>query len=203
MIAVINYGVGNIGSVLNMFKRIGTADVIFTDREDEIEKADKILLPGVGAFDRGMEHLEQSGLIPVLQKCALEDKKPFLGICLGMQLLTRGSEEGSRPGLGFIDADTVAFSFPEGSPYKVPHMGWNNVKARKENPLLDPAAEHRFYFVHSYYVRCRQPEDILATAWYGAEFTCAIQRGNILATQFHPEKSHKYGMKLLQNFSSL
>ncbi|WP_118974022.1 imidazole glycerol phosphate synthase subunit HisH [Taibaiella koreensis] len=203
MIAIIDYGVGNIGSVINMFKRIGVKDVVFTRQEQEIAQADKILLPGVGAFDRGMECLGNSGLIPILRKCALEDKKPFLGICLGMQLLTKGSEEGQKPGLGFIDAETVNFSFPPGSPYKIPHMGWNTVTVHKPNPLLDGSEEQRFYFVHSYYVHCNQAEDIMGTTDYGSAFTCAIQKDNIFATQFHPEKSHKYGMKLLQNFSSL
>lgn len=203
MIAVIDYGVGNIGSVMNMFRKIGTTDVIFTSDEKIIRKADKLLLPGVGAFDRGMQSLKDSGLVPLLKESVLEEKKPLLGICLGMQLLTKGSEEGQLEGLGLIDADTVAFSFPQGSPYKVPHMGWNQVKVEKENPLLAEEDVARFYFVHSYYVKCHNPSDILGTTTYGIPFTCAVQHGNIMGTQFHPEKSHRYGMQLLKKFALL
>lgn len=203
MIAIVNYGIGNIGSILNMFKRIGETDVIYTSDKDEIGKADKIILPGVGAFDRGIEMLEHSGLITTLKDCALIDKKPFLGICLGMQLLTRSSEEGIKKGLGLIDAETIAFSFPEHSTLKIPHMGWNWVTAQKENPLMDNSERNRFYFVHSYYVRCNNAEDVLATTEYGSTFTCAFQHNNIFGTQFHPEKSHRFGLQLLKKFATL
>lgn len=203
MIAIVNYGIGNIGSILNMFKKLGSSEVIFTKDKDLLLRADKILLPGVGSFDKGMQNLEDSGLIPTLTKCAFEDKKPFLGICLGMQLLTKRSDEGKLPGLGWIDAETLAFNFPASANLKIPHMGWDYLKVVKENPLLDPSETPRFYFVHSYYVKCNQEKDILAQSYYGHPFTCAIQHNNIFATQFHPEKSHKFGMKLLQNFSNL
>nr|WP_068892646.1 imidazole glycerol phosphate synthase subunit HisH [Pedobacter panaciterrae] len=201
MIAVIDYGIGNIGSVLNMFKKIGVKDVCFTGKEEDIKAADKILLPGVGSFDRGMDSLKRSGLIPVLKDFALVDKKPILGICLGMQLLTSRSDEGQSNGLGFINGETLAFSFPKESNLKIPHMGWNEVMVEKENTLIPYGTSSRFYFVHSYYVKCHNDADILATANYGINFTCAFQCDNIFGTQFHPEKSHKFGMQVLKNFS--
>lgn len=203
MIAIVDYGVGNIGSIVNMFKRLGKENVVFTNCEKEIRKADKLLLPGVGAYDRGMKCLNNSGLIPIIESAVFTDKKPLLGICLGMQLLTKGSEEGILPGLGFIDAETVSFSFPENSYNKVPHMGWNTVNVQKKNPIIDEAIEERFYFVHSYHVQCNNPADILANTVYGIPFTSAIQHDNIFATQFHPEKSHKFGMNLLKKFAEL
>lgn len=203
MIAIIDYGMGNIASILNMFKRIGNRDVLLTKDADQILKADKILLPGVGAFDNGMKNLNESGLIPLLNKKALEDKVPVLGICLGMQLLTRGSEEGIEKGLGWIAADTKKFIFPESSELKIPHMGWNYISVKKQSPLISPEDKKKFYFVHSYYVKCDDPQDVLATCDYGFEFDCMVQNNNIFGAQFHPEKSHKFGMELFENFSKL
>lgn len=202
MIVVIDYGMGNIASILNMFKRIGEREVTLSGNAAVIEKADKILLPGVGSFDNGMKNLKVSGLLPVLNKKALVDKVPVLGICLGMQLLTRRSDEGVEPGLGWIDADTKKFSF-DTSDIKIPHMGWNYIRVQKESPLLAKGASKKFYFVHSYYVSCDKQEDVLAVARYGIDFTCMVQKDNIYGAQFHPEKSHKFGMELLENFAKI
>jgi glutamine amidotransferase len=203
MIAVIDYGMGNIASILNMFKRIGNREVVLTRDANEIAKADKILLPGVGAFDNGMKNLQQSALIPLLNKKALEDKVPVLGICLGMQLLTRGSEEGVEKGLGWIAADTKKFNFPEQSGLKIPHMGWNYIHVKKQSPLIGQAPGKKFYFVHSFYIQCDQQHDVLATCDYGKVFDCMVQHENIFGAQFHPEKSHKFGMELFENFSKI
>jgi imidazole glycerol-phosphate synthase subunit HisH len=202
MIAVVDYGMGNIASILNMFKRIGNRDVLLTREPEQILKADKILLPGVGAFDNGMINLRNSGLIPYLNKKAFEEKVPVLGICLGMQLLTRQSEEGTEKGLGWIEADTKKFIFPDGSTLKIPHMGWNYISIKKQSSLIS-AGRKKFYFVHSYYVKCDHPEHVIATCDYGFEFDCMIQKENIFGAQFHPEKSHKFGMELFENFSKL
>ncbi|HYG52192.1 MAG TPA: imidazole glycerol phosphate synthase subunit HisH [Flavobacteriales bacterium] len=202
MIAVIDYGMGNIASILNMFKRIEVRDVVLTNDPELIDKAKKIILPGVGAFDHGMQHLHASGIIPVLNKKALQDKIPVLGICLGMQLLTRKSEEGQEKGLGWIQADTKKFVLPENYGYKIPHMGWNYIRVVKPSPLVNEGRQ-KFYFVHSYYVACDNRSDIVATCSYGHDFDCVVQHDNIFGAQFHPEKSHKFGMKLLENFSKL
>lgn len=203
MIAVIDYGMGNIGSILNMFKRIEVKDIKVTNQPDDVIKADKILLPGVGAFDTGMIHLKQSGLIEALNDKALKEKVPVLGICLGMQLITKSSEEGKEPGLGWIAASTLRFRFDSSLQLKIPHMGWNYLTIKRPNPLIDSEEKKRFYFVHSYYVKCEHEEDILAEAVYGHPFTCVVQKDNIFGAQFHPEKSHKFGMKLFENFAAL
>jgi len=205
MIAIINYGLGNVGSIQNMLKKIGYADVIVSKNEDEINTAEKLILPGVGAFDNGMDKINESGLLPVLNENVLVRKKPVLGICLGMQLLTKGSEEGKRKGLGWINAETVKFSFgSENAELKIPHMGWNFVKNIRLHSLTKDLDEtYRFYFVHSYYVSCKNESDILMKCHYGVDFTCAVQKDNIMGVQFHPEKSHKFGMRLLKNFVEL
>ena len=203
MIAIIDYGMGNIASVINMFKRIGNRDVVYTRDLDTIAKADKLLLPGVGAFDNGMQHLESAGLIEVLSKRVVADKIPVLGICLGMQLLTRRSEEGLRSGLGWIAADCKKFQFSSEDNLKIPHMGWNYIDVRNQSQLIDTTKKQKFYFVHSYYVSCDNSDDVTATCNYGVDFACMIQRDNIFGAQFHPEKSHKFGMELLEKFSKL
>ncbi|HQW84552.1 MAG TPA: imidazole glycerol phosphate synthase subunit HisH [Ferruginibacter sp.] len=205
MIAIVNYGIGNLGSIQNMLIKVGSTDSVITSEVTVIEQADKIILPGVGAFDKGMEKIHESGLLQTLNKAAKEDKKPILGICLGMQLLTKGSEEGSLPGLGWIDAFTVRFQINDDLAHlKVPHMGWNEVKISKEHPLVNElTVPPRFYFVHSYYVKCMQLQDELLSCHYGIDFTCAVQHENIMGVQFHAEKSHKFGMQLLKNFASL
>ena len=203
MIVIVDYGIGNLASVLNMFKKIGVKDVYISSDKAVIEKATKILLPGVGAFDAGMLNLEKSGLIPLLNKKVLEQKTPVLGICLGMQLLTKKSEEGVKNGLGWIDAETVKFDFNSSLKLKIPHMGWNYIKVNKANPLIDTESKNRFYFVHSYYVKCFDETQSIATSNYGIDFTCMVNKGNIYGAQFHPEKSLKFGMKLLENFAKL
>lgn len=202
MITIIDYGMGNLGSIQNMFKRIGVKSVVSNDLA-QIQEADKILLPGVGAFDAAIERIDQLGLRKILLKKANEDKVPFLGICLGMQLLTNASEEGRLEGLGLIDADTIKFKF-DNITMKVPHMGWNYVYPLNASQLTEEfTTEYRFYFVHSYYVKCNNSENIMMQTEYGHRFDSIIQRENIFGAQFHPEKSHKYGMKLLENFSKI
>ena len=201
MITIIDYGLGNLGSIQNMFKRIGVQAKITSDL-GEIAGANKILLPGVGAFDNAMTRINETGLKEVLDKKAKLDKVPILGICLGMQLLTRGSQEGVLSGLGWIEADTIKFPAIDG--LKVPHMGWNVVNPSTQSKLtLDLPNESRFYFVHSYYVQVDKQENSILKANYGIEFDAAIQNDNIYGAQFHPEKSHKFGMQLLKNFSEI
>ena len=185
MITIVDYGMGNLGSIQNMFKRIKVESEITGD-VDKIVAAKKILLPGVGAFDAAMQRINESGLKEVLDKKAIEEKVPVLGICLGMQLLTKSSEEGKLPGLGWIDAKTIRFQFA-GYSLKVPHMGWNLVYKKYESPLIrDLPDEPRFYFVHSYRVQCSNPGDVLTTTQYGVDFHSIIQHGNIYGAQFHP-----------------
>jgi glutamine amidotransferase len=205
MIVIIDYGLGNLGSIANMLKKVRAEAKISSDPA-EIEKADKLILPGVGAFDHGMQNLEEQGLIPLLNRRVLEEKTPTLGLCLGMQLFTGSSEEGARPGLGWIEGKTVRFRFdPNQSGLKIPHMGWNFIQPKCDSPLWTDwyGEETRFYFVHSYHVECHDPNDILATTVHGYEFTSMVQRENIIGTQFHPEKSHKFGMNLMKNFAEL
>ena len=203
MITIIDYGMGNLGSLNNMFKRIGVASEITSDHE-KLLKAAKIILPGVGAFDAAMERINEGRFREILNKKALEDKIPILGVCLGMQLLTDSSEEGKLPGLGWIPAKTTKFSFDRESKLKVPHMGWNRVYEKHASPLIkDLPPEPRFYFVHSYYVKAEDENYVLTTTTHGVEFNSIIQKENIYGAQFHPEKSHKFGMKLLENFARL
>lgn len=202
MIAIVDYGMGNLGSIRNMLRRLGVEAAVTSDHS-AIQSAQKLILPGVGAFDHGMQNLSRLGLIPVLNDVAIGKKTPILGICLGMQLLSQSSEEGQLPGLGWIDAETVRFRFPENSDrLKIPHMGWNFITCKKPHPLLEGLADSRFYFVHSYHVRCNRSEDVLATCSHGVGFTAAVCKENILGTQFHPEKSHRFGMTLLKNFAT-
>ena len=203
MLTIVDYGMGNLGSVFNMFKKIAVPSVISSDL-DEIKRAEKILLPGVGAFDNAMKRINESGFREVLDFKALEEKVPVLGICLGMQLLTESSEEGSEKGLGWIKATTKKFEFKPEEKLKVPHMGWNRVFASSESRLTENFPEEpRFYFVHSYYVEVERSKDSILRTRYGIEFDSGIQNGNIYGAQFHPEKSHKFGMKLFENFAKL
>lgn len=203
MIAVIDYGMGNIGSIMNMLKKVGARDVVSTCSSDDVEKAGKLILPGVGAFDAGMKNLSGLGLLSSLNHKVVEEGSPILGICLGMQLFTRKSEEGISSGLGWIDAETVRFDFGniEAESKRIPHMGWNTVGVIQKNRLFDDMyPEPRFYFVHSYHVVCGREDNILTKTFYGYDFASSVARANIMGVQFHPEKSHKFGMKLLANF---
>ncbi|OEU69677.1 MAG: imidazole glycerol phosphate synthase, glutamine amidotransferase subunit [Desulfovibrio sp. S3730MH75] len=201
MITIVDYGMGNLGSIKNMFKRIGVPAVVSSDLET-ISSASKLLLPGVGAFDKAMARINNSELRQLLDRKALEERVPVLGICLGMQLLTCASEEGDSAGLGWIAAK--ATRFPIMPDLKVPHMGWNVVTPTRESSLTKGLPEDsRFYFVHSYCVHVDNEEDSLLKTDYGRRFDSAIQHDNIYGCQFHPEKSHKFGMKLLENFASL
>ena len=198
MISIIDYGLGNLGSIQNMLKVIGEKSRI-TCSEDEIESSDGIILPGVGAFDAGMDKLNTSGLMPVLLQQAMNGK-PVLGICLGMQLLGRKSEEGKLPGLSLIPFECRRFQFDDSS-LKVPHMGWDVVEFERDHPLLqDLHGQQRYYFVHSYYAVCDALENVLMTCDYGNQFAAAVVKENIMGVQFHPEKSHNFGLALLRNF---
>ena len=201
MIVIIDYKMGNLGSILNMLKKIGVQSIVSSLPED-ILQADKLILPGVGAFDNGMANLKESSLLSVLNEKVLAKKTPILGICLGMQLLTRRSAEGRLEGLGWVEADTVRFRFgKEESTLKIPYMGWNTVMFKTGSVLSSELEdEARFYFVHSFHVVCDREENVAGKTFYGYEFSSAIQNGNIIGVQFHPEKSHKYGLRLLKNF---
>jgi glutamine amidotransferase len=203
MITIIDYKTGNLGSIQNILKKIGQKSIVTSNPKD-IEKAEKLILPGVGAFDTGMRNLSELNLIGVLNEKVISEKIPVLGICLGMQLLSINSDEGILPGLGWINAKTTGFDFIDSDVYKKPHMGWNFVHLEKESRLFSEMYENaRFYFVHSYYFKSLNPKDILCTTEYEIKFTSVVEKENILGVQFHPEKSHKFGMKLLKNFVEL
>ena len=201
MVAIVDYGLGNLKSIYNMFKKVGVESVITSDIE-MIKKADKYLLPGVGSFDHGIKNLKSASFFEALEQEVLENKKPILGICLGMQLLTNSSEEGSEEGLGWIDAKTVYFNLEDVN-LSIPHMGWNRVIPKENNTLFQKLEDNRFYFVHSYHVVCNNGNNILAVSNYEKEFTCSIYKDNVYGVQFHPEKSHKFGMQLLKNFGEM
>ena len=202
IVTIVDYGMGNIGSLINMFRRIGVQSEVVSDLH-AIERARKIILPGVGAFGAAMNRIDALDLRDVLRAKALEERVPFMGICLGMQLLTRSSEENpDAKGLDLIPANTVRFPRPLG--LKVPHMGWNDVTVSKPTALTTPLPpEPRFYFVHSYYVQADDPSDVMLRCHYGQDFDAGLNRGNIFGAQFHPEKSHKFGMQFLTNFANL
>jgi glutamine amidotransferase len=203
MIVIIDYGMGNLGSVLNMFKRVGAQAKISSDL-NEISKAPKILFPGVGAFDTAMQRIQDAGMQEVLNHKALVEKVPILGICLGMQLLTHSSEEGKLPGLGWIDGAAYNFNGAIDENLRIPHMGWNVANIEQQNELTKGYdGEIRFYFVHSYYVKVKNPIHSMMQTTYGLPFDSAIAKDNIFGAQFHPEKSHKFGMKFFENFAKI
>jgi glutamine amidotransferase len=200
MIAIIDYNIGNITAVVNMLQRLGVPCCVATCAED-VEQADRIILPGNGAYDACMQNLRASGLIPVLEKQVFQLGKPLLGICVGAQMLGQSSEEGVERGLGWLDMRVERF--PELPDLRIPHMGWNQVVPVQTTHQLvqNMVANTRFYFVHSYCMRPKDPADILLRAHYGADFSAGVARGNIMGVQFHPEKSHRFGKQLLADFA--
>ena len=203
MIAIIDYGMGNLSSVKRKMDRIGV-DSIITSRIKEITSSDKIILPGVGHFAKAVSEIKKRGLWQLLSEQVQVEKKSILGICLGMQLMAKHSDEGDSEGFGWIDAKVIRFKVSDTIRFKVPHMGCNTSKPVKDSPLLEkinPGSE--FYFVHSYHLNCNNSTDILAETIYDYPFTSAIQNGNIFGVQFHPEKSHDAGELMLRNFADL
>lgn len=202
MIRVIDYGLGNISAFLNMYKRLNIEAAV-ARTPDELRQADKLILPGVGAFDHAMELLDASGMRATLDELVTQRQVPVLGICVGMQILARGSDEGSAAGLGWIDAHVKGFK-SLGQDLLLPHMGWNDVRPAGDARLFTGLEnECRFYFLHSFYFHCERPQDVAAVSRYGIDFSCAVHAGNIYGVQFHPEKSHHFGAQLLKNFAEL
>jgi len=202
MLVIVDYGVGNLTSIHNMLKKGGTKSLISSEPE-AIAAATKLLLPGMGHFDHCMKQIHASGLLPLIRQKVFTDKIPLLGICVGLQMFMDSSEEGIEPGLGWIKGKTIRFkkdSIP--GDLKIPNMGWLEVKQAKQSPLLEGLKESRFYFAHSFHVEPEIDSDTLLTAEYGYSFTVGVERDNIIGVQFHPEKSHRFGMQLLQNFAN-
>ncbi len=204
MIAIINYGLGNTQAILSIYNRLNIPAVL-ADTPKKIEAADHLILPGVGAFDWAMQSLDSAGLRQTLDQVVTVDKRPILGICVGMQMMATVSEEGDRPGLGWIDAEVKRFAFvPDKGRMMLPHMGWNDIELHRESALMGGLEEEaRFYFLHSYFFAPRQEDIIVATTDYGSPFACAVQAGNCYGVQFHPEKSHGWGIQLLKNFAEI
>ncbi len=198
MIAIIDYDMGNLGSIKNMIKKVG-GDSIITNDIEIISKARGIILPGVGSFDTGVNNLKKYKLFELIKDMAIGEKRPILGICLGMQLMTKRSEEGVMTGLGLVNAETIKFE--DDNVHKIPFMGWNTVEKSKESLLFENFSESpRFYFVHSYYVKCNDDQNVLGQSKYVTLFDSAFEKGNIMGVQFHPEKSHRFGMTFMQGF---
>jgi glutamine amidotransferase len=203
MIAIINYGMGNLSSVKRKMDRIGVESIITSSRE-EISGSDKIILPGVGHFAKAVTEIKKRGLWQFLSDQVLVEKKLILGICLGMQLMAKRSEEGDEEGFGWFDARVLRLNVSDKIRFKIPHMGWNTINYLKDSPLFEQISlKSEFYFVHSYHVQCYNSDDILAETIYEYPFTSAVQKGNISGVQFHPEKSHDVGEQLLRNFVNL
>lgn len=204
MITIIDYGLGNISAFANVYKRLNM-EVRFARQAVDLRGARRIILPGVGAFDHAMERLERSGMRETLDRLVVEDGIPVLGVCVGMQILTKSSEEGTLPGLSWIDGQVKSFrSDPRSSTLPLPHMGWNDVVPIKGNHLFKGLEDQaRFYFLHTFYMECATIADVAANASYGFDFSCAVNHNNIYGVQFHPEKSHHFGQQLLKNFGEL
>lgn len=203
MIALVDYGLGNIQAFANIYRHLGI-EAYSARTATDLRQASRIILPGVGAFDWAMTRLQESGLREVLDQEVLEAKKPVLGICVGMQIMAHSSEEGRLPGLGWIDATVVKFdTLLFKSKTHLPHMGWNDVTPAKTDSLFLDLHTPRYYFLHSYFMKIKREEDVLATSSYGLKFTSAVRSENVYGTQFHPEKSHQWGVRLLKNFAEL
>lgn len=199
-VTLINYGLGNIQAFANIFKRLNIQVQVAATASD-LECAERLVLPGVGSFDWAMTRLDQSGLREALDGMVLQKHVPVLGVCVGMQIMAHRSEEGNLPGLGWIDADVVRFNQKNvEQTFSLPHMGWNDVQPQSENCLFKGIKSPRFYFLHSYCIVPRQTADVLAVSQYSSEFVAAVRCGHIFGTQFHPEKSHQWGIDLLRNF---
>jgi glutamine amidotransferase len=203
MIRIVDYGLGNIQAFLNIYKRLNIAAGVGRTAQ-ELSDADKLILPGVGAFDHAMQALQQSGMRPALDELVLGKRLPVLGVCVGMQILARSSDEGSMPGLGWIDGQVKDFRSLAQDELRVPHMGWNDVKPVEGATLFAQlSGDACFYFLHSFYFHCERREDVAAVSSYGVDFPSAVHSGNIYGVQFHPEKSHQFGTRLLKNFAEL
>lgn len=201
MNVIVDYRMGNLGSIQNMLRKIGV-EATLTSNPDVIAKADTLLLPGVGHFDRAMQNIAEMKLRPALEEAVLERKIPTLGICLGMQIMTHKSEEARVPGLGWIEGEVRKFQFDPSLKLPIPHMGWNNVKPQGASGLFEGLTEEeaRFYFVHSYYITLKNRAEIQGETEYGVPIVSSFKKENLQGVQFHPEKSHRYGMTLLKNF---
>lgn len=203
MIRIIDYGLGNVLAFLNVYKRLNIEASIATSAA-ELRDASKVILPGVGAFDQAMRLLDRSGMRDTLDELVLARRVPMLGVCVGMQMLARSSDEGRAKGLGWVDGSVRELRSLQQVPLPLPHMGWNDVKPTSNTKLFDELeSDARFYFLHSYYFQCERQEDVVAISNYGADFSCAVNAGNIYGVQFHPEKSHHFGAQLLKNFAQI
>lgn len=204
MITIIDYGLGNVLAFQNVYKRLNI-QVNIGRRPEDLRGASRLILPGVGAFDHAMDLLNRSGMRETIDEMVLVKRVPVLGVCVGMQILAHSSTEGRLPGLGWMDGQVRDFkSFPPSANLPVPHMGWNDVQVASENKLFDELqSDARFYFLHSFFFECNRPQDVVAVSRYGEDFSCAVNSGNIYGVQFHPEKSHSFGTRLLKNFANM
>ena len=200
IVTVVDYGIGNLGAIPNMLRRVGVETVVSAD-PTVVARAERLILPGVGAYDAGVRNLHAAGLWEVLERKALVERVPVLGLCLGMELLSNGSEEGELQGLGWIPGRVVRFRIPAGASLRIPHMGWNTVVASRPSPLADAVDGARFYFAHSYHFEPAQAESTAGLTTYGYPFASVVHRDNIIGLQFHPEKSHRFGLALLARFA--
>lgn len=200
MIVLVDYGLGNIQAFHKIYKQLNY-DVVLADTSEKLLQANKIILPGVGAFDWAMKRLNESGMRDTLDEMVLENNVSVLGVCVGMQMMANGSEEGNSPGLGWIDADVTKLNSPQTNcDFRLPHMGWNDINVKHQHHLFTDIISPQYYFLHSYQIVPKNNDEVAATASYGSEFTASIHSKNIFGTQFHPEKSHSWGVSLLKNF---